>query len=435
VRNINGHGKFRAQIARVILMSGIAVWGGRAGAQGWQLNSNLTLRADLTLKETFDSNVYLQDTEPNPAVTNAVRPFQESFVTSVTPKIGFEFKPCSGFNMSASYAPEAVIFHDEPSESHVAHRAGLIFNGVVGIVTWQMQNSLTWIDGSKEGLTFGGPGGTPVIGGIPIRDRRAALIYRNSFGAFHKHGNWFFRPAVSSYIHDFKTTERDPLAYPFYQNYVDRNDFNLGLDAGYQVFKDGYLFLAYRRGWQHENNLPPGTSYDYSNDYQRFLVGFEGKITRWLKFNLFIGPDWRNFNHLTPPGFDPNPVLLFVDGSAVVTVTKADTVTLTVRQFEQPAFGTPSAYQDITYDVTWRHSFSDKLAATAGFRAYGGVWEAPVMRKDWIFTPSVLLAYKHNAHWSADLSYSYDWADSLVPNTAGREFTRHLVWLSAKYTF
>jgi hypothetical protein len=327
-----------------------------------------------------------------------------------------------------------VTFHAEPSESHVAHRGNLLFNGHVGIVTWQMQNNLTWIDGSKEGLTFGGPGGAPAIGGIPIRDRRAALIYRNSFGAFHKHGDWFFRPAVSSYVHDFMTVKRDPLAYPYYQNYVDRNDFNVGLDAGYQVRKDGYVFLAYRFGWQREPPLP-GQNVDYSNDYNRLLVGYEGKITQWLKLNLFIGPDWRDFNHSTPAGFADHQVKLFVDSSVVITPGKADSVTFTMRQFEQPAFGTPSAYEDITYEVAWRHAFSEKITATAGFRAYGGIWEKPVLRKDWIFTPSASLACKYNAHWSADLSCSYDWADSLIPNKQGREYTRYLVSVGMKYTF
>ena len=292
----------RERVGRLGLIAGIVGITTIAAAQGWQLSSNVTLKADLMLKKTFDSNVYLQDVEPNPAVTNAVRPFQESFVTSVTPRVGVECRTMREFTFAAFYAPEVNTYHAEPSESHVAHRGSLLFNGVVGIVTWQMQNSLTWIDGSDEGLTFGGPGGAPAIGGIPIRDRRAALIYRNSFGAFHKHGDWFFRPAVSSYIHDFMTTERDPSAFPFYQNYVDRNDFNLGLDAGYQVFKDGYVFLGYRFGWQREPALP-GQEIDYSNEYNRLLAGFEGKITDWLKLNLFMGPDWRDFDHHTPPGF------------------------------------------------------------------------------------------------------------------------------------
>jgi len=396
--------------------------------------SDWTFNAEISLKETFDSNVYLQDTKPNPAITNAAQPFQESLVTSVTPKVGFAFKPCSEFNMSGSYAPEITRYHSESSEDYVAHRLALLFNGHVGIVTWQMQNSFTLIDGNDEGLTFGAPGGAPAIGGIPLRDRRDALIYRNSFGAFHKHGNWFFRPAASSYIHDFQTQLKDPAQFPFYQNYVDRNDFNIGLDAGYKAVKDGYVFIAYRCGWQHEDSLPPG-SFDYSNDYQRLLLGFEGKVTDWLKFNLFIGPDWRNFNHRTPPGFDPDPVKLFIDGSAVITVTKADTLTVTVKQFEQPAFGTPSAYEDITYEIVGRHRFNDKFAAAASFKAYGGDWEAPVAREDWIFTPSASLSYARDKHLSAELAYSYDWVDSVVPNKPGREFTRHLVSLSAKYSF
>ena len=47
-------------------------------AHGWQLATNLTLKADVTLKETFDSNVYLQDYTPSALVPNAAQPFQES---------------------------------------------------------------------------------------------------------------------------------------------------------------------------------------------------------------------------------------------------------------------------------------------------------------------------------------------------------------------
>jgi hypothetical protein len=33
------------------------------------------------------------------------------------------------------------------------------------------------------------------------------------------------------------------------------------------------------------------------------------------------------------------------------------------------------------------------------------------------------------------LTYSYDWAESRVPNREGREFTRHLVSLAVRYAF
>jgi len=416
------------------MLAGIVAFNITALAQGWQLATNLSLKADLTLKETFDSNVYLQDTAPSPAVANAAQPFQESFVTSVTPRLALDWKPAPQFNLATFYAPEVVTFHAEPSESHVAHRAALTLSGQVGIVTWEQFNTLNWIDGSREGLTFGGPGGAPAIGGIPIRDRRAAIIYRNGFRAFHPHGKWFFRPVVWSYIHDFQTETRSRAAYPFYQNYVDRNDFTLGVDTGYKAFPNAYLIVGYRYGFQDEPPLP-GETIHYSNEYHRVVAGFEGKVTDWLKIIGAVGPDYRDFNHDTAPGFDNHHIGLYYDASAVLTPTKHDTITLAAKQFEQPAFGAPSAYEDITWEITWRHQFDAKFSTSAGFRAYGGDWLPPVAREDWIYTASAGVSYVRDKHWSAELSYSYDWAESKIPNTAGREFTRHLVSLGVKYSF
>lgn len=406
-----------------------------AWSQARAADSDWSLTGDLSIKHAFDSNVFLQDVEPDPSIAGAAQPSRESFVTTITPKAGFRYDPLAGFNVSGSYAPEFAFFHSEPGEDFAAHRLALLFNGQVRQVTWQMQNNLTWIDGSDTGLIFGGPGGSPAIGGIPIRDRREAVIYRNTFTAFHNYGNWFFRPAAASYVHDFRTELRDPARHPSYQNYLDRNDFNLGLDIGYKAFGDGFVFVAWRIGWQHETELPPGKPFDYSNDYQRFLLGYEGQLTDWMKLKIFAGPDWRNFNHRTPPSFDPDRVEFFLDASAEVTLSKADTLLLTARQFEQPSSGTPSAYEDITYDVAWARKWGEKLSSKTGFKAYGGDWQAPVQREDWIFTPSVSVTYLASKQLGLDLAWSYDWSESRVPGKTGREFTRHIVSITARYSF
>lgn len=424
----DGSGQFLARALAALVVGAVPASATAVAA------TNLTFKAELTLKETFDSNVYLQDVEPNPRVVGAAQPFQESFVTAVTPRVALEYKPMPEFNLAASYAPEVVTFHAEPSESHVAHRSALTFSGKVGRVTWEQFNTFNWIDGSETGLTFGGPGGAPAIGGIPIRDRREAIVYRNGFRAVHAHDPWFFRPAAASYIHDFRTETRSPLTDPFYQNYVDRDDFNVGLDAGYKALPNAYLVLGYRFGFQREPPLP-GLSVDYSNDYNRLLFGLEGKLTDWLRVGAALGPDYRDFNHDTPPGFDDHHTKLYVDAVVTLIPTKEDSVAFTIKQYEQPAFGAPSAYEDITYDVAWRHKFSPRFTSALGFRAYGGDWLAPVNREDWIFTPSATLAVTLNRHFSGEVAYSYDWVDSLVPNTAGREFTRHLGTVGLKYTY
>lgn len=404
-------------------------------------STNLTFKAELTLKETFDSNVYLQDYEPSPAVPNAARPFQESWVTTVMPRLALDWRPMTEFGLASFYSPEVVTFHDEPSESHVAHRVGLTFSGTVKDIKWEQFNSVTWIDGSTEGLTFGiidpvsgKPVGAPAIGGIPLRDRREALIYRNGFGAFHPRGNFFFRPRFSTYIHDFRTTVRDPRQYPFYQNYVDRDDLNVGIDLGYQVAKEVHAVLGYWFGYQMEPSLP-GSTVDYSNHYHRVAGGLEGRLTRWFKINLNLGPSYHDFDHATPPNFDGHLVLLYVDSSATLTPTRKDTVNLMVKQYMQPAFGAPSAYEDITYDAVWRHQFCDHAAFKTGFRIYAGDWLHPVQRDDWIYTVSAGLDLTFTKHLSAGLAYSYDWVESKIPHTAGREFTRHLGSLSLRYAF
>lgn len=408
-------------------------------AQGWQVTSNTSVTAEVTLRESWDNNVFLQNRAPSPVVANAAQPFQESWITAVTPRLACTWKPMAEFCLTASYSPDIVIFHEQASESHVDHRVGLLMDGEVGLVKWRMQNSLTVIDGNRDGETFGimengAAVGAPVMGAIPIRDRRAALIYRNSFGAFHQYGDWFFRPAVSSYIHDFRTRVMDPTLFPFYQNYVDRNDFNLGLDAGYKATPGGYSFLAYRFGWQHEDHLP-GRNVDYSNEYHRLLAGYEGRITDWLRLDLFAGPDWRSFGSHTPVGFKNEQVRVYVDAVATVTASPQDRITVTAKRFEQPGFGSPSVYEDMTYETAWRHSFKVPWSSSLGFRAYGGDWMAPVLRRDWIFTPSATLAWRGDSHWSGELGYSYDWSSSEIPRTTGREYTRHVVSAAVKYMF
>ena len=400
-------------------------------AQGFHPTTNLTLNADLTLRESYDGNIYLQDVEPSPTITNAVLPFQEAFVTSLTPRVALDWKALKAFNLSTFYAPEIVTYQGYSQENHVSHRGALTFSGQVGVVQWEQFNTVTYIDGSRENLTFGGPGGAPAIGGIPIRDRRAALIYRNGFRAYHAHGDFFFRPVAWSYIHDFYTEQRND---PGYQNYVDRNDFAIGMEVGYRVFEEAYLVCGYRYGYQDEPPLP-WSVVDYSNHYNRFVFGFEGKVTDWLKVTGVIGPDYRDFTGTTAPGFDDHPTVLYYDASVVVTLTKQDSITVLLRQYAQPAFGNPSFYQDITYDLLWRHQFGDQFSTSLGFRAYGGDWVPPVQRNDWIYTPTIVLRYAPSKHISADVSYTYDDATSRIPDTSGREYTRNLVSLGVKYAF
>ncbi|MFH1022024.1 MAG: hypothetical protein V1809_01385 [Planctomycetota bacterium] len=381
--------------------------------------------AALAVKETFDGNVYLQD------VTSLAR--QESMVTAITPSLGVTYQRTPAFKAAFSYAPDVVFYHAESSEDHVAHRGSFNFTGKVRDTAWEMQNGVVWIDGDDQGPIFLAGGDIPVIGGVPLRDRRDAAIYRNSARVTRTIGPWFVRPLVTSYVHDFQTEQHARTgAYAGYENYVDRYEVGGGVDGGYKVFKNASLVMGYRYGHQGQRTLL-GASSPYSNNYHRILAGVEGMLTDWLKVNVLAGPDLRDFPNASP-GFHGHEMLYFVDASVTITPTKQDTVALAIRRYEQPAFASHSVYEDITYDMAYRRKFGGKITAGAGVKVYAGDWQSPVNREDWIYTPSAALNYTFNKNLGAELAWSRDSAESRVPGTEGREFTRNLVSLGFKYT-
>lgn len=434
---------------RRLAISGLLLTGSALAA-----NTNLTWKAEASVKETYDSNVYLQDNAPTPANVAAaqaagLRPVQAnkgSLVTTLAPKIGLDYKPIAAFNVSAAYSPEIALYTSAEDEDYITHRATLNFNGAVDNTAWELLNAGTYIQGSTQGPTFARPDDVPSIGGIPLRDRRAAFIFRNSFRLTQKVGDWFFRPVASAYIHDFQTEQRYQASKTqfSYENYVDRQDVSGGLDIGYKAFKDTYVVAGYRYGRQDQYTLPGAGGATlhspYGNYYHRILLGVEGSPAKWLKLAVLAGPDIRRFDSGTPAGFNRNNMLVYWDASATVLPDKSDTLTLKSTRYEQPAFSSFSMYQDIKTDLAWRHKFNDQWSAQIGFTLYIGDWQQPVNRDDWIYTPSAALDYNLNKHWSAGFAYSYDWVDSKVPAsveplTESHEFTRHLVSLSVKYAF
>ncbi|HTI71705.1 MAG TPA: hypothetical protein VMF06_17145 [Candidatus Limnocylindria bacterium] len=389
--------------------------------------SDWSTSASLTVKETYDSNVYMQSVSP---LAN-----QGSLVTFFAPSVGVQWKPSTMFNIALNYSPEVSFYHSESSEDFVTHKASANLNGKIGDATWEFLNSLAWIDGNDESPTFFGPGGAPAVGGVPLRDRRDAAIWRNSFKFQQPLGdNWFVRPVATFYLHDFMTAQKANPPGATYANYVDRSDINGGLDFGRRITGDTWCFIGYRYGSQHQATAL-NTTIAYSNDYQRILAGLEGKPFSWLKLNLSAGPDFREFGHDVPVGFERHKTLLFIDASATVTPTKTDSITLSAKRFEQPGYGGASVFEDATYELAWRHKFGAKMTIGAGARLLNWDVEDPVKRNEWWYNGNAMAAYAFDKHWTAEIGYSYDSVESLVANTAGREAERHLGYGSVKYTF
>ncbi len=369
--------------------------------------------------------------------------FKGSLVSSFVPHVGLNYQPCSGFNLTLGYAPEIALYTSAEDEDYITHRVTLNFGGKIKDATWELVNSPTFIQGSTIGPVFGRPEDVPAIGGIPLRDRREQFIFRNAFHVTVPMGNWFIRPVATGYCLDFLTEQRHEPASGlyYYENYVSRQDANGGVDVGYDVGKETFLVLGYRYGQQDQGELL-GERSVYNSKYQRALAGVEGSPVKWLKLNVQLGPEFRRFDPGTSITFGRNELLCYADASATVLPTQADTVTLRWTRYEQPAFSSQSVYEDIKYDLLWRHKFCGPFTAGAGFTLYVGDWQAPVNRDDWIYTPNLSATYAFSRHLSAEAAGSYDCVQSRVSTTApgaefadGREFSRALVSLALKYVF
>ena len=382
-------------------------------------------------KESIDSNVFLQDVQPSSSINGAAPAHKESAVSTASAAFGLAYVGAANFNLAASYAPETTVFSSASSENFTAQKLGLNLGGSAGDAKWTLQNTGTFINGSDRGLIFGGPGGVPAIGGIPVRDRRDAFVDRSSFALTETFSGWFVRPVATGYVHNFLTGQSKAAGY---ENYIDRQEVIGGADFGWEVAAKTFLVAGLRYGEQQQGKLN-GVDSTYDSVIRRMLLGIEGTPAPWLQLSVLGGPETRSWATGTPAGFARGKSLLWIDASASLKLGSRDTATVAAKRFEQPAFSSQSVYQDITYEATWRHKFCDSLALSAGGKAYGGCWEAPVNRDDWIYTPSASAQYAINSHCTAELGYSVDRARSRVPNTDGREFRRQLASIAAKYAF
>jgi len=426
----------------------------------WQKPVWLT---DLSLgvKESYDDNLFLVS-------GNGLTP-QSSWVTTVSPKIGFNFAPLLGDQknlqtLSLVYTPDFNVYHAAPSQSYDAHKIGDTIKGQAGDFSYSLDNAFLYNDGNHQAEIYGPAGGAGGNAFDQFRNNYAHGVPRERLAQTQNRANvvlqydWdkaFVRPVATLLDYNMMTDLHNTGTAPWqgYQNYVSRYDVNGGVDVGYKLTPKLAATLGYRYGGNYQQQLPatisPADRHYSSSSYQRVLLGLEGKPWNWLNVKLAGGPDFRDYNYMTPVA-DRNPVKYYGEAVLTATLTPDQTLTFNYKQQQWVSSTGKIPEFDSTYGLAYHWSATRQLGLDLG----GKVLEAdytegndylgatqPSHRDDMEYEVSAGVTYAITTHLSTTLAYTYDvGANALnnLPATLGpeyRNFEHQVASIGLQYKF
>ena len=410
--------------------------------------------ASLGIKEAYDDNIFLSGVDAKylpakytvPAGSVAALENEASWVTTVSPKVGVDFAPLLGRqdNLQAlwlAYAPDFVTYHDASSESYDAQRVLAAAKAKWGDASVAADNCFTYIDGSDTGPTYPGALYNAYMNAGP-RERRRQIQDKANVAIQYNWGKIFVRPTASLAYYDMMTSLHNVTGY---QNYSDRGDVNGGADVGYRVFPDLAFTLGYRYGHQYQQQFY-FTPYSSPSDYQRVLLGVEGKPWKWLDVKFLGGPDFRAYpgntaTHITPVN-DLHPVKYYGEALMTATISPNDAVTFKYKQWQWVSSVGKVPYYESTFDLSYHRKVTEKLGFDLGGRIvsldYTAGNLATCRRNDYDYLVTTGVGYALNRHVSLNLTYQLELgrnAENNVINEATHEYTRDLVSLGAVVKF
>ena len=432
----------------------------------WQKPAWLT---DLSFgaKESYDDNLL--------GVSGNGLPPKSSWITTISPKVGFNFAPLLGDQktlqtLSLTYAPDFNFFHDDPSQNYNTHKLSKAIKGKIGDYSFTLDNALVLNNGNHQAPIYGpasGAGGNAfdqyrnVYGYAPARERLAQTQDRTTIVLQYDWDKVFVRPVAALLDYNLNTDLHNTKTSTWigYQDYVSRYDVNGGVDLGYKLTPKLAATLGYRYGSQFQQQFsttgPAAITSDphySSSDYQRVLLGLEGKPWNWLNMKLAGGPDFRNYNSLAPVN-DYNPVKYYGEAVLTATITPNQTVTFNYKQWQWVSSTGKAPYFDSTYALIYRWNATKQLGLDLGgkvleadYTAGNEVTPTPTgqnssLRDDLEYEVSAGVTYAFNSHFSASVTYTYDLGanglSNLPPNLGPsyREFEHQVVSLGLQFKF
>ncbi|HUE37742.1 MAG TPA: hypothetical protein VMO20_10150 [Candidatus Acidoferrum sp.] len=420
----------------------------------WQKPAWLT---DLSLaaREGYDDNILL--------VSGHGLPRQDSWITTLSPKVGFNFAPLPGPDsafkaLTLVYAPDINIYHDAPQESYDAQRFNDFIKMAEDNFSFSLTNSFLYNNGSRTAPTYAlnqtsntNDRFRNFYAFAAPRERRDQIQDRGTVAMQYDSEKMFVRPTASLLYYNLNTILHNAGVAPFigYQNWPDRYDVNGGADWGYRVTSSLAVTAGYRYGYQSQaqfpQNISPGDRHFSSNNYQRALFGLEGNLFSWLSIKAASGPDFRDYNSMAAVSHRYS-IFPFAEGTVTATLTANQTLTFYTKEWQWVSSAGLVPYYDSTYWLSYHWSATKQL----GFDLGGKILEAdftsgndyigtaPSKRNDIEYCVVAGVNYAFTPNLSAGVTYNFNLGRNLLsgaPEASFRNFEDDLVSLGVQYKF
>lgn len=417
----------------------------------------------LTGREYYDDNVLV--------VSGLGMPVQSSWVTDVAFEGGVNFAPLiktgpALSSLALDYNVERADYHQMTSENYTAHRLAQLLQGKLGNFSYSLSNAFAYIDGSKLAEIYAR---NQLSGANANQDDK----YRNNFthavarerrnqdqDRYTAQVRWdapgqvvFVRGVSSLTDYHLNTSLFNTSKAPYlgYQDYVDRWDINAGADVGVNVTSTFAFTVGYRDGYQHQDQFALAINSDQhyaSNHYQRVLFGFEGSPAKWLTVKFAAGPDFRDFNPDAPITHD-RTTRYYGEGSAVATLSKNQSLTLSYKQWVFVSSTGLVPYDDIAYLLSYHLSLLPRLGFDLGSKYLEANYtlgddlagSAPSLRDDIEFEGSAGLTYLIAPHLTVGATCVYDKGLNGLEDLpakyypAYRDFEHDVTGISLRYAY
>ena len=423
---------------------------GDSGSAAWQKPTWLT---DLGLgtKESYDDNLL-------GVSGNGLTP-KSSWITTISPKVGFNFAPLLDDQkktlqtLSLIYAPDFNFFHDDSSQNYNAHKLGEAIKSKIGDFTFTLDNAFLGNDGNHQAPIYALNQTANQLdkyrsnyAHAPARERLAQIQDRGTVSLQYDWDKVFVRPTATLLYYDLNTDFHNSKFSPWkgYQNYTDRSDLNGGVDFGYKLTTKLAATLGYRYGSQYQQQLPTAIDTDNhysSSEYQRVLLGFEGKPFDWLSVKLAGGPDFRSYNSLAPIN-DHNQVTYYGEAVLTATLSPSQTLAFNYKQWQWVSSTGKVPYFDSSYDLNYHRKLAEAWGLDLGSRIleadYNSGDLATCKRDDCQYSLSAGLTCAINSQASINLGYTLDLgrnAQNGIATPQTREYNHQLVSAGMRFKF